>query len=195
MSDIPHGSVLGLVLFNIFVSNMDSGTECTLSKFANDTELCGAVDMLERQDVIQRDLDRLKGIKCTLSKLDDDIKLGRAVDSLEGREAFQRDLDKLESWAITNSMEFNKRAAKGEVLMEQVQRRARKLVKGLEHKSYEEQLKELELFSLEKRSLREDFIALYHSLKGSYSEVGVSLFSQDLIALWDLSGNSYVPYS
>ncbi|GAB0206104.1 cAMP-dependent protein kinase inhibitor alpha [Grus japonensis] len=47
-------------LFNIFVSNMDSGIECILSKFANDTKLCGVVDMLEGRDAIQTDLDRLE---------------------------------------------------------------------------------------------------------------------------------------
>jgi len=51
-----------------------------------------------------------------------------------------------------------------------VQSRVTKMLKGLEGKTYKEQIRSLDLFSLEKRRLREDLFAVYYFLRGTAEE-------------------------
>ncbi|GAB0180122.1 mitochondrial enolase superfamily member 1 [Grus japonensis] len=194
-SGVPQGSVLGPALFNIFVGDMDSGIECTLSKFANDTKLCGVVDTLEGRDGIQRDLDRLERLgEEWIESSPEEKDLGVLVDeklnmsrqcALAAQKA-NRVLGCIKSSVTSRSREvilplysavvrphleyciqlWGPQYRRDIELLERVQRKATKLIRVLEHLSYEDRLRELGLFSLEKRRLWGDLIAAYQYLKG-----------------------------
>ena len=63
-------------------------------------------------------------------------------------------------------------------LLNQVEWRATNMIRGLEHLSCEERLRELRLFSLEKRRLWGDLIVAFQYLKGAYKQEGEWLFTR-----------------
>ena len=224
LSGVPQGSVLGPVLFIVFIDDIDEGIRSTVLKFADDTKLVARVGSEEdrerlRQDLVELykwsedwqmlfNLDKCSVMHFGFANKGMEVRLG---DKVLGAQKSERDLGvimqsdlKVDKQCSKAANEANKRLgmihrnfkckAKKVILplyksivrphldycvqawrphyrkdvdkLEKVQRRATKMVEGLEGYSYEDRLRILGLTTLETRFLRADLIEVFKILRG-----------------------------
>ena len=231
LSGVPQGSVLGPILFTIYVNDMDEGLTCKISKFADDTKITGRVTYADEKALLQSDLDRLVNWstkwqmtynidKCKvlhigsnnnrtnysmnnteISKVNKEKDLGVIIcnDLKPGEHCKEvvKTANKIVGF-IGRTFEFKSEKVivtlfnalvrphleycvqfwspyyrKDIDKLERVQRRATKLIPRLRNMPYEERLKELNLFSLEKRRMRGDLIEVFKMFRG-FDNVNIS---------------------
>ncbi|KAK4816849.1 hypothetical protein QYF61_023971 [Mycteria americana] len=207
LSQVPQGLILGPALFNIFTNVLDDGIESTLTRFADDTKLgvTSEGEHIRRESHLterpgQDGSARICVFGSSLAERDPGVPGGQPVERshqcataatkakwILGVTSRDRDvITPLYSVLVRLHLEYcvqfwTPQFKKNTDRLERVQRRATKMNKRLENLPCEERLKELGLFSEEKRTdgkAQADLIAVFQYLKGIYKGHRGSLFTR-----------------
>ena len=224
VSGVPQGSVLGPLLFIIYVNDMDCDMAARISKFADDTKM--GINVAKDGNVVrlQEDLRKIGEWsdtwqmpfnvgKCKVMHIGH--RNPHSQYTLQGTALESSECEKDLGVTITNDLKFSRQCIEAEkkaqrmlgyvkrqfgyrnkevvltlynslirphleyavqfwcpsfrkdiIRLERVQARATKLIPSIRHMSYEDRLKELDLFSLETRRLRGQLIEVFKILKG-----------------------------
>ena len=223
-SGVPQGSVLGPILFLVYINDIDEGLTCIISKFADDTKIANTVVSQEQAKEMQNNLDKLSDWAKTwqMNFNTDKCKVlhighrNEKIDySLDGRQLENTEKENDLGVTITSnlkpsqqcsevvkkanklvgfigrSIEYKSKATivtlynslvrpimeycvqawcpyyqKDIAKLERVQRRVTKMIPSLRNKTYEDRLKELDLFPLQHRRVRGDLIQVFKIIKG-----------------------------
>nr|VZH98147.1 unnamed protein product [Spirometra erinaceieuropaei] len=186
-SGVPQGSVLGPILFLIYIDDCIHGLDCKIAMFADDIKLWTVIRNEDDEANLQANLDRLE--KCRGSERPrgvDNIFAKAIIPLLESSEIRMSSLylikrafakfdeecfRKVFGMFVRPQLEFAIQAwrpwtVKDRTTLEKVQRRATKLVRGHKNLPYETRLSNLNLFPLDYRQLRGDLIQTFRMLRG-----------------------------